>query len=209
MILRNSSSLPPIPFIILHRKRGSSRKRRENPPRRDAPFSRFFSRKEEKLLFFWKTKFAPLYDIPRYRGRVSQRCSPVLIGRAHERVPIDLVLGRGAQVRYSARPSPEQFERSRDNSREPIFLLPFPPLGDDRRETKDVKKRNVRGWPGQGCVERVMTATSASVPRSLRFPFQSSSLLTRRPTLNGLRRARSYQPLVALPLSDPLLFPPK
>lgn len=144
-------------------------------------------------MFFSKQSLRPCVFPRRYRVRVSQRCSLVLIGRAHApnaSRSTSRKRGAGAILR-KAIPLPDS---RADNS--PYFLSS--PSMIERGKQEERNPRMARTGLRRG---RVMTATSASVPRSSLRVFQTSSLLTRRPTLNGLRRA-ILSTLVALSLSN-------
>lgn len=146
-------------------------------------------------MFFSKQSLRPCVFPRRYRVRVSQRCSLVLIGRAHApnaSRSTSRKRGAGAILR-KAIPLPDS---RADNS--PYFLSS--PSMIERGKEEERNPRMARTGLRRGR-ERVMTATSASVPRSSLRVFQTSSLLTRRPTLNGLRRA-ILSTLVALSLSN-------
>lgn len=150
-------------------------------------------------MFFSKQSLRPCVLPRRYRVRVSQRCSLVLIGRAHApnaSRSTSRKRGAGAILR-KAIPLPDS---RADNS--PYFLSSPSMIGRGKEEERN--PRMARTGLRRG---RVMTATSASVPRSSLRVFQTSSLLTRRPTLNGLRRA-ILSTLVALSLQSPFCFDP-
>lgn len=152
-------------------------------------------------MFFSKQSLRPCVFPRRYRVRVSQRCSLVLIGRAHApnaSRSTSRKRGAGAILR-KAIPLPDS---RADNS--PYFLSS--PSMIERGKEEERNPRMARTGLRRGR-ERVMTATSASVPRSSLRVFQTSSLLTRRPTLNGLRRA-ILSTLVALSLQSPFCFDP-
>lgn len=108
---------------------------------------------------FLETNFAP--DLPPryfssiYRVHVSQRCSLVLIGRAHARAR-DPLRSRNAQQLQSVFVTREQVA---DNSLEPISSFLSPSLCPVRNGNNNVEK-------GKGAENGVTTATSASVPRS-------------------------------------------